>query len=384
MTRVDVEAARHSGRWTRRRPLTVVAVVVSAAIVGLLIAMALSDRDGSSAGSRERPEVTLPMRIGYVPYWDQERGFDTALLHLDFFHEVSPVWYSLKATGRIVLADAENTTVDLRTVRYLQARGIRVTPTITNLLEGEWNPGVVQAMLHDPRAVRRHVRELVELAVTQDYDGIDIDYEDLRAVDRERFSEFLGDLAAALHAEDKVLTVAVHPKVSDEGYDERNQAQDYRAIGAAVDQVRVMTYEYSWETSPPGPVAPADWVDEVIEWTLTEIPREKVILGVVLLGYDWSEGRGGTIGFEEARALAREHGVPVRRSADGSPSFTYEDSAGRRHEVWYEDAVSVRAKVAIASRHRLGGVFFWRLGGEDPHVWAAASDELQPPRNGYR
>jgi spore germination protein YaaH len=44
-----------------------------------------------------------------------------------------------------------------------------------------------------------------------------------------------------------------------------------------------MTYDYSWDTSPPGPIAPADWVREVIAWTVTEIPRHKVVLCVVLL-----------------------------------------------------------------------------------------------------
>jgi spore germination protein len=71
--------------------------------------------------------------------------------------------------------------------------------------------------------------------------------------------------------------------VSDAGDDGRNAAQDFRAIGVAVDEVRVMTYDYSWDTSPPGPIAPADWVREVIAWTVTEIPRHKVVLCVVLL-----------------------------------------------------------------------------------------------------
>jgi spore germination protein len=196
-----------------------------------------------------------------------------------------------------------------------------------------------------------------------------------RVEDKER-TAVLAELGAALRAQGKVLTAAVHPKTTDEGDDERNLAQDYRAIGAAVDQVRVMTYDYSWEDSPPGPVAPAGWAEEVIAWTVTQIPAEKVILGSVLLGYDWVDGHGTTVDFQQTQEAARAHGATLRRSEDGSPWFRYRDSSGMTHEVWYEDATSVQAKLGLVSQYGLGGAFFWRLGGEDPNIWAAVRDQL--------
>lgn len=317
------------------------------------------------------------MRIGYVPYWDQDRAFRVVRHNPELFDQVSPVWYAPDSQGRVELADADNTTIDLVTVNSLQANGIEVIPTVTNLRDGEWDPETVQAMLHDPGAQDNHVDELVELAVANQYDGIDIDYEDLSGQDRDVFSEFLTELGTALRAAGKQLTVAVHPKSSDEGDDERNVAQDYRAIGAAADQVRVMTYDYSWDTSRPGPVAPADWVADVIAWTVTQIPPEKVVLGIVLLGYDWGDGPGITVDYEQAHSIAEAHDATVRRSEDGSPWFAYRDSSGTRHEVWYEDAQSARAKLTLVSEYGLGGAFFWRLGGEDPRVWPTARDTLQ-------
>jgi len=317
------------------------------------------------------------MRIGYVPYWDQDRAFNVVHQNPEVFDQVSPVWYAPDALGRVELADADNTTVDLDTVRSLQARGIQVMPTVTNLRDGEWDPETVQAMLHNPAAVDYHIDELVDLAVANGYDGIDIDYEDLSGRDRKVFSEFLTKLGTALDSAGKQLTVAVHPKTSDEGDDERNVAQDYQAIGAAADQVRIMTYDYSWDTSRPGPVAPADWVQDVIAWTVTQVPREKVIIGIVLLGYDWGDGPGITVDHEQARSIARANDATIRRSEDGSPWFAYSDSSGTRHEVWYEDSQSARAKLTLVSEYGLGGAFFWRLGGEDPRIWPTAREELQ-------
>ena len=350
----------------RRSPAVIAAVLVG--LVGLAVTT-LSSCPAFAPNDSQSATMSSRTRVGYVPYWDQERAFDVVRRNLELFDDVSPVWYSLEATGRIVLADPEHTTVDHRTVRFLQKNGIRVIPTVTNLRNGDWDAEVVPAMLHDPTAMRTHIRELVELAATENYDGIDIDYEHLRAVDRSSFSSFLQELGAALGADDKVLTTAVHPKTSDVGDDERNRAQDYQSIGAAVDQVRVMTYDYSWETSPPGPVAPAEWVEEVIAWTVTQVPRDKVILGIVLLGYDWADEHGTTIEYKQAQSQAQANDVAIQRAGDGSPWFIYRDSSGRRHEVWYEDAVSVQVKLDLVSKYDLGGAFFWRLGGEDPETW---------------
>jgi spore germination protein len=377
MTRSGAHEARRSRPWRRFAVVTALSIVLAA--VGITTVLAVMDAlDGAAdQDDVQTEEVAPPVVIGYVPYWDQTRGFDVTSEHPDLFDEISPVWYSLEPTGEIVLTDAEHTTVDRTAVRRLQEQGVRVIPTVTNLRDGEWDPEAVQAMLHRPEAMETHIRELVRLTLDEGYDGVDIDYEHLRAADRDAYSTFLTDLAAALHAEGKLLTTAVHPKTSESGYGERNAAQDFRAIGAAADQVRVMTYDYSWEDSPPGPVAPAGWVEEVIAWTVTQMPPEKVVLGIVLLGYDWGPERGETVDYEQAQDTAAEHQATVRRADDDSPWFAYDDTSGRQHEVWYEDADSVAAKVPLVDQYDLAGAFFWRLGGEDPDVWSVVRSELR-------
>jgi spore germination protein len=362
---------------SRRVLAALVTVVV---VVGVVAAVLARDGDAPTGASRGAEATGRQERqarvIAYVPYWDQKRGFASVRRNLDLIDEVSPFWYSLDRRGDVVLADDQNTTIDKATVRFLQRRGIRVLPTVTSLRNGDWAPELVTGMLAEPAAVDRHVRALTALAVQEGYDGIDLDYEDLRAADREPFTAFLRRLAGALHAEGKLLTTSVHPKVSDSGYDERNVAQDYRAIGAALDQVRVMTYDYSWETSPPGAVAPARWVQDVVAWTVTQIPREKVVLGAVLLGYDWVDGHGSTVDHERAVALARRYGAEIGRDRDRAPWFRYRDDSGRTHEVWWEDAQSAAIKLPLVEKYGLGGVFFWSLGREDQAVWPAARAAL--------
>ncbi|MDQ3887202.1 MAG: glycosyl hydrolase family 18 protein, partial [Actinomycetota bacterium] len=198
---------------------------------------------------------------GYVPYWDQERAFDVVHQQPATFTQISPMWYSLNRNGKIVLADDDNTDVDQGEVRFLQDSGILVLPTLTNLRNGDWEPALVRSMLRDGIVRRRHVDAVVELVERNGYDGIDIDYEDLRADDRAPYSEFLSSLGEALHRNGRLLTSSVYAKESEPGPNDHNIVQDYTAIASACDQVRVMTYDYHYSTSEPGPVAPAEWVE---------------------------------------------------------------------------------------------------------------------------
>lgn len=306
-----------------------------------------------------------------MPYWDQKRAFAVVHRHPDIFTQISPMWYSLRRSGEIVLADDEYVQVDKGEVASLRRNGIKVVPTITDLRNGEWAPGLVSAMLSDPTSRRRHIRSIADFVERHDYDGIDVDYESLRARDRENYSRFLTELGEELHANGRMLATAVFAKQSEFGNSEHNAAQDYSVIGRVCDQVRLMTYDYHYSTSEPGQVAPPDWVEGVVRWAVTQIAPERISLGIVLLGYDWPiGGEGETVTYEQAMALAREYGATVERSDPGrAPTFRYTDRTGRAHEVWFEDAVSTEVKLGLVGTFGLGSTFFWRLGGEDPRTW---------------
>ena len=210
------------------------------------------------------------------------------------------------------------------------------------------------------------VAGIVALTEREHYAGIDLDYENLHAGDRQAFTTFVTRLARALHARGKVLSVAVFAKTTNAGTDPRNVAQDYAAIGRAADQVRLMAYDYHWDSSPPGPVAPISWVRAVLRYARTQIPASKIILGVPLYGYDWVGHHGTGISWLQALRLSRQyHATAHYDQASQAPWFRYRDAAGHEHTVWFENAASSRAKFDAAQGAQIGGVYLWMYGYED-------------------
>lgn len=309
----------------------------------------------------------------WIAWWDQTRGLDALTRHHESIRSVSPYWYVFQRDGTLhALPNAEAADF-LATVR---AAGLTVIPTIANAdpQTNQKDPQLAVNVLADDATRARHIASILETIRSHGYDGIELDYENMPARVREAFTLFVQDLAAALHADGRLLVLSLQPKVSEPGGDNGSQALDYALLGAAADQVRVMAYDYSWDTSTPGPVAPLPWVERVVAFAISQIPPEHVQLGVALYGYDWVNGRGTSRMWDELYGTAVSQRAPIRWDARSlSPWYAYQGGDGR-HEVWFENAESLAHKLVLVRRFGLAGLAAWRLGGEDPALWTLLSE----------
>ncbi len=316
--------------------------------------------------------------VASLPYWSIGPGTEAVLANRQDVNEVSPWMYGLGSDSQIIM-DAGISKSDISGyLSRLRAQGLPLVPTLANVdARSNWSYRPVARMLHDPAMATQQVASIVALVDSHHYAGIDLDYEDLHAGDRQAFTAFVTSLASALHAKSKILSVALFAKTTDAGYAPRNIAQDYAAIGKVADQVRLMAYDYHWATSPPGPIAPIGWVRDVIRYAKTQIPASKIVLGIPQYGYDWTGDHGTSITWLRALQLSRQYHVqPNFDAASQAPWLSYTDSAGRKHIVWFENAESTQAKLGAAQGTGIGGVYLWMYGYGDPGTWAALHQAL--------
>ncbi len=336
------------------------------AILGIVLIVHASQRAATAPQGGD-------LVVASVPYWSIGPGSQAVLANRGDVNEVSPWIYGIGSNGQIILDSGVSEATIRADLSRFRARGLRILPTLANVnAQGSFSYGAVARMLHDPAMAARQVADIVALVDANNYAGIDLDYENLQAGDRQAFTSFVTRLAAALHAHGRLLSVALFAKTTNAGYAPRNVAQDYAAIGRVADQVRLMAYDHAWSTSPPGAAAPIGWVRAVLTYAKTQIAASKIVLGIPLYGYDWSGGYGTAITWQQAITLSRRYAAPLRYStASQSSWFTYTDASGRRHTVWFESAKSSRAKFEAARDAGIAGVYLWMYGSPDPATWPA-------------
>lgn len=205
-----------------------------------------------------------------------------------------------------------------------------------------------------------------------DYDGISIDFEGLYPQDRDLLTKFMAQLAGRLRPEGKLVTMALSAKTSDTRTGWAG-ALDYAALAPNADLFVVMAYGYrTGSSTAPGSAAPIPWVVDSISFAVSQIPPEKLLLGIPLYGYDWDTTTGPpakVLRFPDAIAIAGQQSVAVDHDqALQGAHFSYMKD-GHVHQAWFEDRSTVEAKLALVAQKNLAGVAAWRLGYEDPQVW---------------
>lgn len=360
----QVSARDGPGGSGRRRLLRRAAWPALALVAFALAAFSLA----THLGSQDRRTLV----VASIPYWNIQHGTAVVLANRTAVNEVSPWIYGLSAAGDIVpqYSPGGQASAVATDIARLRAAHLRIVPSIANVTGGAWDYPAVSHVLHDPAMMRKQVDTIVALVQREKYAGVDIDYEELHAGDRQAFTKFAGDLAAALHKRGKVLSVAVFPQTRAPGPGSPNAAQDYAALGRVADQVRIMAYNYHWANSAPGATAPISWVRAVTRYATSQMPASKVVLGVPLYGFDWP-APAATISWLQALRLSRQHHASASYSKVAqAPYFSYL-RGGRAHTVWFENAESSAAKFQVVKGSGAAGVYLWMYGYEDPGTWSS-------------
>lgn len=312
----------------------------------------------------------------YLTDMDQS-GKNEVLMLGRFFTYLSPFMYSIREDGTITsLGDEQvlEAAVQTNTAPLL---------VLTNYQNNRFDSDLAASILRDEAVQDVLIHHLIEVIEEKGYVGINIDFEYVYPEDRESYNEFLRKLTAQFHERNLLVSTALAPKESRDQKGLLYEAHDYRTQGEIVDFIIIMTYEWGWAGGSPRAIAPLDKMRDVLDYAVTEIPPEKIMLGIPLYGRDWKlpwvEGTlARTISPVEAIRLAQQYGATIQYDEVGqSPFFHYQDENGQNHEVWFEDARSMQAKYNLLKDYQLRGASYWVLGNSFPQNWSVLQSNFK-------
>lgn len=261
----------------------------------------------------------------------------------------------------------------------------KVSPllVLTNFEGGQFRKEIATAILTNEALQDRVLNRALQIMAEKGYRGLDFDFEYLGAENRERYVLFLRKTRQLLKAHGYFISTALAPKYRAEQRGVLYEGHDYQAIGQVVDFIFLMTYEWGWSGGEPMAVSPIAQMRSVMRYAVSVVPKQKIMMGMPLYGYDWTLPYvpGGkfakSVSPQRALELAIRYGVSIRYDKTSqAPWFRYTDTQGKRHEVWFEDARSVQAKFDIVKELGIRGCFYWVLGNDFPQNWLLIEDNF--------
>ncbi|MDQ7097136.1 glycosyl hydrolase family 18 protein [Desulfosporosinus sp. PR] len=259
----------------------------------------------------------------------------------------------------------------------MAARRNRIAPllVLTNYSGGQFSKDLAGSIFNNELLQEQILEQALRVMEAKGYAGLDFDFEYLGKENREGYLRFLQRAAAKLKPHGYFLSAAVAPKISGDQKGVLYEGHDYPAIGQIVDFMFIMTYEWGWSGGEPMAVSPLNLVRQVMEYAVSVIPKDKIMMGIPLYGYDWTlphePGKWArSISPQQAlqRAIQYEVSIHYNKTAQ-APWFRYTDVQGRQHEVWFEDARSIQAKFNLVKELGIRGFYYWVLGHEFPQNW---------------
>jgi len=305
-----------------------------------------------------RAPRTTPLAVGFYVPWDPDSRASLSA-HVNELDWVIPTVGSIARSGD-TLSAAPDPQFDR--IITASARHPRVLPMIQNAANDHWDGAGMAALLASPARRGLLQRNIVALVTARHGSGVALDFEELPASAMRDYIRFIAELRAQCTPRGWPIAVAV--AVNDKDW-------PLAAMAKVADKLMLMNYDEHSPGYAAGAIASQAWFVDNLEAALRQVPRDRAILAIGNYAYDWHGTTADTLTVAEAWLEARESdATPTFDPVSGNATFSYEED-GVTHHVWLLDAASAWNELRAGARAGVAGVALWRLGAEDPGVWAA-------------
>jgi spore germination protein YaaH len=342
---------------------------------------------------------------GWIPYYSMKTSLPAALNNIDLIREAMPFWYTIKYNGsKVTITDLytpANPSVPIATpLATMRSAGLTIIPTITDGTDKL----VLSNLLSTDKGRADAVKAITDLVAANNFDGIDLDFENFAFVDgntswdktKPFWIAFVKALSSSLHASGKLLSITtpylLDPASGKKGY----YVYAWAEIAPVIDRLRIMTYDYS--VAKPGPIGPLSWTESTLKYAVSIMPASKVFVGLAGYGRDWvtkvdgvcpadvaktvvAGAKAATFIMSNAANLAAGYGATITyNDAYQEATFTYQKvyngntstglstSCTATRVAWYQDARAYQVRAQLVAKYRLGGLAAWTIGFEDPQA----------------
>ncbi len=310
-------------------------------------------------------KIPMPLKEGTIEvngYAIANINTETLNKTLPFLTYLSIFSYQAKEDGSMYTLYEE----DL--IERARAQNVAPNMVVTNIGgSGGFSSDIAHSILTSEPAQTNLINNILNTLNTKNYSGVDIDFEYIYPYDKDSYVQFLRRLNIELKKQNYTLSVAVAPKYRANQSGILYEAHDYKRIGEIADRVIIMTYEWGYMYGPPMAISPYDQVRQVLKYAVTEIPSNKILMGMPNYAYDWTipfttNNPATILSNVQAVNLAIEKGSIINfDNVAKAPYFNYFDNLGNKHVVWFDNAESTYSRLGLVEEFNLAGVSYWTI-----------------------
>ena len=327
----------------------------------------------NKSGKKENLTKKIPyIRAAFYTSWQlRSPALKSLEKYGDKLNTIFPEWFFIDTiTGKL------NTRIDSAGLALMRQYKLDILPMFTNFNSSKkkFDGALVHKLLNDPAERKNFFAQLIDTLSFYQFNGINIDFEELTEKTNQPLVDFLKDLYSAFQPRGLTVSIDVPPG---------NKSYDYEKISGYTDYIILMAYDQFTPPGPAGPISSQKWVEQSLDEAAKKIPSEKIILGLAGYGYNWSSNKelvsDTSISYSEAINRAQIANTPITYDNNSyNLHYSYieevtDDSTNAidkvRHDVWFTDAATTFNILRFSDEYATAGTSLWVLGREDERIW---------------
>lgn len=288
---------------------------------------------------------------------------------------ISPTMFELDLFGLKTKNEPNNAYVE----KY-NKENFEVWPLITN----QFNPELTSDILKNESNWHVYADALAGNALIYGYGGYNFDFENVNLNDKEKLVRFVAYLTKQLKP------LGLYTSMDVTGYSDSpnwSLVYDRKALSEHLDYIVLMAYDEVWAKSKSaGPVASYPWVEKNVIQLMTEVPSEKIVLGIPFYTRLWEESNmskhavSKTLPVKDLPGYKSKYADSIQWNDTLKLNYLQYKEGANTYKIWMEDESSLAYKMRLIHDKKLAGFAAWRKGFETPLIWKSISEvngELQ-------
>lgn len=340
----------------------------------------LSDRDYLNIGeelviSYDKKDQQIEIDGYCFPYIDH----GTLKKIAPYLTYLTIVNYRVDAYGKIQTSD--NSAI----IQIAKTFGVAPMMLLSSFsLSGKGSYGVTNKILNNEELQNTLIQEMIYYIRKDGLYGVNFGLSNVIQDDLQNYVNFIAKSKAVLQKEGYTVFVTMEPNTFGYKANENNDNTYYSQIGKIADAVVLLSYQWANAYFPSYEQTTIPFLSNYINYALTQIPSEKILVGYTRIAYDWElpyvEGSSPVNTFANFQALNQASQIGSEVGFDEyylTPYYYYYDAEGIRHFVWFKDARTLIPLLNYVIEYHLKGISIWNIMDFVPQLWVTINSQYQ-------
>lgn len=270
--------------------------------------------------------------------------------------------YSVTESGEL------NNIEDEELINLAKLYGVAPIMVISNVnKEGQLDRETLHNILADEAVRDNLTQSVLNTLQAKGYYGLNIDLPYISTLDRQVYLDYITDLVVRVKSSGYKIFFTINPNTFEEdGAPGDSATVDLTELGRISDGLILLSYTWGSISEIPVEAIPLYILEVLLRYTLTQVPPEKITIGMTSIGYIWElpyilgTSRANSISNVNAVQLAADVNAVINYNPGNLASYFYVID-DKDYLVYFHDVRGADTSLDVMTRYGLTGVGIWNV-----------------------